>query len=230
MQIEYITAARLRKTAPFEAHAVVAMPATDPVQAERSARLMARRAGVDGLILVVYDEERNGFINTCNLAFKNSRSHYFAYVAQDAFAGRVWLKVAQIQLEKTGKGMLAFNDGKWQGQLASFGMVSRTWAERHYNGDLFFPLYHSHYADAELTLVAKTHDQLCYAPRSVMIEVDWEKEDKLINDADRQLFRRRVSTFFDGRVPDTSDCRIFPGARPGPSSVAEPRIRSTTEI
>lgn len=214
MRIEYTTAAQLRRSDPYQAHTVVAMPATDPLQAERSARLMARRAGVEGLVLVIYDEQRDGFINTCNLAFKNSCSHYFAYVAQDAFAGRVWLKIAQTQLDKTSKGMLAFNDGKWQGMLASFGMVRRNWAEAHYGGELFFPEYHSHYADAELTLLAKAHDQLCYAPRSVMIEVDWEKEDKLVNDIDRQLFRRRAASLFEGRVPAAGDCSIFPKAKP----------------
>ena len=226
MQIQYITAEQLLDAKPLEAQVVVCMPAIDPEQAERSAKLMARRAGAEGLILVVYDEQRQGFIKTANLAFRKSVSTHFVYVAQDAFAGRFWLRVALNVLEKTEKSMLGFNDGKWQGQLASFGLVRRVWAEPHYGGDLFCPEYHSHYGDAELTLLAKSNDQCCYAPRSVLLEVDWEKEDKLANDADKLLFRTRASTLFEGRVASASEARIFPGhnhgkqAAPSPASAA----------
>jgi len=214
MRIEYTTAEQLKHAEAYDDPIVVAMPATDPEQAERSARLMARRSGVNGLVLVVYDEDREGFIKTANLAFKKSRSQYFAYVAQDAFAGRLWLKVGVNMLEKTGKSMLAFNDGKWHGLLASFGMVRREWAVNHYGGQLFCTKYHSHYADAELTLIAKSQDQLCYAPRSVMIEIDWEKEDRPVNDADKVIFRKRALGQFGGRVSGSDYVQIFPKMRP----------------
>lgn len=210
MRVEYVTARDLAVSDVREAPVVIAMPATDFDQAHRSAQLMARRSAAPGLILVVLDERREGYIPTCNLAFRQTRSEFFAYVAQDAFAGRLWLKIALNQMNKTGKDMLAFNDGKWHGLMASFGMARRSWAQRHYDGDFFFPEYQSHYGDAELTLLAKAHDRLCYAPRSVMIEVDWEKDDKLANDADRKLFKRRAAHRFDGRVPAQEDCHIFP--------------------
>lgn len=217
MQIEFTTAQALLQSPPREASVVVCMPATDPRQAERSAKLMARRGGTDGLILIVYDEHRQGFIKTANQTFQHSSGTHFAYVAQDAFAGRLWLRVGINMLEKTQKSMLGFNDGKWQGQLASFGMVRRDWAETHYAGDLFCPEYHSHYGDAELTLLAKAKDQFCYAPRSVLIEVDWEKEDKLANDADKRLFRARAATLFGGRVSSPEESQIFPGSQHTPS-------------
>ena len=210
MRVEYVTAQELLLAPPYSESVVVCMAAIDQRQAERSASLMARRAGIEGLVLVVYDEQRQGFIKTTNLAFQKSTGTYFCYVAQDAFAGRFWLRVGINMLERTGKNMLAFNDGKWQGQLASFGMVRRDWATTHYGGDLFCPEYHSHYADAELTLIAKAHDELCYAPRSVLIEVDWEKEDKLANDIDKKLFRRRADDLFEGRVDTRKESTIFP--------------------
>jgi hypothetical protein len=210
MRIEFTTCSELAQSEPREDAVVIAMPATDMDLARRSAQFMARRSGEGGLVLVVMDEERQGYIRTCNMAFRQSRGDYFAYVAQDAFAGRLWLRVALKQIESTGKDMLAFNDGKWHGLLASFGMVRRKWAENQYGGDLFFPEYHSHYGDAELTLIARARERLCFAPRSVMIEVDWEKDDKLVNDFDRKLFKRRTSTLFDGKVNSGSDCQIFP--------------------
>lgn len=218
MRIEYITVEELESAPYFDAPVVVAMPATDPEQAERSARLMARRAGTEGLILVIYDENRQGFIKTANLAFQKTRSEFFAYVAQDAFAGRFWLRVAIKVMEKTEKSMLAFNDGKWQGMLASFGLVRREWSIRHYNGNLFCEKYHSHYGDAELTLIAKSQDQLSYAPRSVLIEVDWEKEDKYANDGDKIIFRKRAANHFGGRVGPTDPVTLSPKLPNNPSS------------
>jgi hypothetical protein len=212
MKIEYITAQQLSHSPTIDAPAVVCMPATDPKQAERSAKLMARRAGVDGLVLVVYDEERQGFIKTANHAFQHSTGDYFAYVAQDAFAGRFWLRVGINVMERLEKSMLAFNDGKWQGHLASFGLVRRCWAQAQYQGNLFCTEYHSHYGDAELTLIAKAQEQFCYAPRSVLIEVDWEKEDKLANDTDKTLFRQRAAQLFEGRVASPAESQIFPSA------------------
>jgi hypothetical protein len=200
MRIENITAEQLLIEGRREARVVMAMPAIDLQQASRSATMMARRASSEGLILVIHDQSRDGYIATCNAAFRQTRSEFFGYVAQDAFAGRLWLKVALNQIEKQQKSLLAFNDGKWHGMLASFGLVRRSWAERQYSGDLFHPSYHSHYGDAELTLLAKAEDVLCYSPRSVMLEVDWDKDEKLVNGLDRRTFKTRARHGFDGKI------------------------------
>jgi hypothetical protein len=214
MLIQHCSAQELAAGLVVEADVVVAMPATDLPQAELAAGLMGRRAGAPGVILIVHDADRQGYMATCNQAFAQSRGEYFCYVAQDAFAGRLWLKVAQNMMLKTGKNMLAFNDGKWHGLLASFGMVKRAWAQQHYNGALFHPSYHTHFGDAELTLLARAHDQICYAPRSVMIEVDWGKDDKLAHDLDRAVFQQRAKTLFEAAVSSEADCVIFPVHKP----------------
>lgn len=216
MLIQHCTQQELAAGLTVEDEVVVAMPATDLPQAELAAQLMKRRAGADGTILIIHDSNRLGYIATCNQAFTQSRGSYFCYVAQDAFAGRLWLSVALNLMHKTGKNMLAFNDGKWHGLLASFGMVKRSWAQQNYGGALFHHSYHSHFGDAELTLLARAHDQLCYAPRSVMVEVDWGKDDKLAHDGDRNVFRQRAKTLFDASVSSEADCAIFPVPKPPP--------------
>ena len=196
MKIEHITAQALNSPGlHYAADVVVAMPAIDMIQAYRSAELMARRCGglENACLLLVEDTEREGYVAVCNRAFRASQSQYFAYVAQDAFAGRGWLRIALNHMQKTGKSMLAFNDGKWSGSLAGFGLVERQWAQAHYMGDIFFPDYKQHFADAELTHLARNSDQLCYTPRSVLIEVDWDKDRKKSNGLDKKLFESRLN-------------------------------------
>ena len=72
-------------------------------------------------------------------ATKESNYKYVVYTAEDAFPGMNWLKFAHEELETTGKSLLAFNDGKWFGRLAAFGMVRSAWAKTNYaSGNLFF--------------------------------------------------------------------------------------------
>jgi hypothetical protein len=106
-------------------------------------------------------------------------------------------------------GLFAFNDGKWQGMLASFGMVNRHWAEQNYNGDLFKPTYHRHYADVELTLLAMEQGMYRSDARSVLVEIDWEKELKSVDRQDRLLYRQRVATGFEGRVVNSKLLLLF---------------------
>lgn len=184
-----------------EAAVVIAMPYLDRAAATRSAGLMAARAGQpDGVVLAMHDTAGAGFVALANAAFRSTRSRYFGYAAQDAFAGRRWLQHAIAGLEKSGKGLLAFNDGKWMGMLAGFGLACRAWAAGNYGGDLFHPGYGGHYADTELTILAMSERQYCYDPNSVLAEIDWEKDGKAVSAADRALYHRRAAGGFDGRV------------------------------
>jgi hypothetical protein len=107
------------------------------------------------------------------------------YTAEDAFPGMNWLKFAYEALETTGKSLLAFNDGKWFGRLAAFGMVRSAWAKTNYaSGNLFFEGYKSHYADNELTDKANTAQQLCFTPNALLIEVDYQKGRRWTSNAD----------------------------------------------
>lgn len=176
------------------------MPFTDPVQTRRAATLMCRRANARGLLLAVHDDRREGFISIANRLFAASRSPFFGYVAQDAFPGREWLRRALSAFENPSVQLLAFNDGKWFGSLAAYGLARRAWAETNYRGPLFFPEYRRHYADTELSLLAAHAKALGYSANSVLVEADWEKELKPVDAHDRNLFRRRASGRFDGRI------------------------------
>lgn len=188
---------------------LVIMPYIDRAAAERSARQLAMRAGVGGLLLAIQDCDRQGFISTINQVYRRTQSTTVAYVAQDAFAGRHWLKLALEALRKSGKGLHGFNDGKWMGTLAGFGLATRTWADANYGGDLFHPAYQRHYADVELTMLALGDNQYCYDPNAVLMEVDWDKEHAVVDPGDRALYRQRVADQLDGRVQNPKLLALF---------------------
>lgn len=144
-----------------------------------------------------------------NAVFRRSNAPHVAYVAQDAFSGRDWLKAGVETIARNDGGLLAFNDGKWGGALAAFGMVARDWALSNYDGDLFHPSYRRHYADVELTLIAMQQRRLRYSPDALLIEVDWDKDGRSVNIDDRVNFHRRNQTAFDRKVLDPGLRRMF---------------------
>lgn len=173
----------------------VIMPTTDVELAKKSAEIMKARAGYDCEILIVEDKERHGFVRTVNDFFKKTNAHFLVYTAQDAFVGNNWLAEALLEQFKTQAGLTAFNDGKWDGRLASFGMVEVGWAKQNYDGDLFFPEYNSHYCDTELTQIAKEKKSYCYAKDAIMMEIDYDKpvgKSKGTNRKDKKLYRKRI--------------------------------------
>ena len=180
--------------------AIFVMPFTQAAQAHRAAKLMALRSGAGGLILAVHDDARDGFIGIANRMFAQTESPWFGYVAQDAYAGRHWLRHALRAFDEAAAQLIAFNDGKWFGTLAAYGLARRAWAAKNYAGPLFFPAYGRHYADTELSLIAAQQQGLAYVANSVLVEVDWEKDSQPIEEADWKLFQSRASTGFDGKV------------------------------
>ncbi|MEX0679746.1 MAG: glycosyltransferase domain-containing protein, partial [Balneolales bacterium] len=180
----------------------IVMPCIDKEKGLITAQSLYRRAGMPCKIIIVYDSERCGFIKTLNDTCRQLDVRYVVYLAQDAFAGRNWLQQAYNTLEKTGKGLLAFNDGKWQGIIASFGMVRLSWVKSLYGDSVLFQGYKSHCADDELTAIARAADQHVYNPHISLIEVDHEKGMAGGgNISDRQLFFDRYAGGFDGLVP-----------------------------
>jgi hypothetical protein len=203
MQIQYISSNELAQMdRPIVAEgALLAMPFTHTDLAQRAVQLMSSRAAAPGLILAIHDAKQEGFVSLINQVFAKSHSAYFAYVAQDAFAGRGWLKMA-LQALGDSKGLLGFNDGKWAGALAGFGIARRSWASANYNGSFFYPHYQRHYADAELTLLALQAGAYAYDPASLLVEVDWDKDGAAVNEGDRALFLERKKNGFDAMVSD----------------------------
>jgi hypothetical protein len=205
MQIEFVSSRQLTSQRFATEGALVVMPFTQPAEARRAAQMLSRRAEAPGLILGVYDEAHEGgqgagFVALANIAFRVSESPWFAYVAQDALAGRAWLRLGLAALQRDEAVLAAFNDGKWQGQLAAFGLARRAWANTLYDGDFFFPGYARHYADVELTVLALQQQGLVYDPNAVLMEVDWEKDGKAVNAEDRALYQMRAKGGFGQRV------------------------------
>lgn len=201
MRIEVVDGA-LRDGPHWQASVIMAMPALDEGIARRCAELMARRAGdtPDGLVLVLLDHAREGYIRLVNRAFARCRCDYFGYVAEDAFAGRGWLQLALLALRQRQAKLLAFNDGKWLGKMASFGLAEHAWAASLYDGDFFHPAYRQHYADYELSRIAQHQRVFAFEPASVLLEVDWEKDGKRPDQDDKALFRSREASGFGGLI------------------------------
>lgn len=134
----------------------------------------------------------------------------FGYLAQDVFPSRRWHAQAAAALNKADAGLLAFNDGKWAGQIAAFGLVQRQWVRSIYGGShLFFSGYTQHYGDVELSLIARQQKRFAYDANAVMMEVDFSKESRAVNTKDRDCFATRKLTGFDGRVKDSELLGMF---------------------
>ena len=210
MQVRFIGSADLTCGVLAECDGpIMVMPFIDESQAIRAARLAASRAGVDSLLLAVHDVGRQGFIATVNQAFAVTRSPWFGYMAQDAFAGRDWLQLAVNAMRIKNAGLLGFNDGKWQGQLAAFGLAERAWAQTVYDGAFFHAAYRSHFADTELTLIAREQGRYVYDPNSVLVEADWVKEGSSVNASDRDLYKSRAASGFGARVHNPRLLELF---------------------
>jgi hypothetical protein len=194
---------------PADVDNLIVMPFIDQLAADRSANQLATRAGCSGLLLKVEDKDRQGFISVINQIYRTSKSQTFGYVAQDAFSGRNWLHHAVSTLDSTKKGLLAFNDGKWMGAMAAFGLVRKEWADNNYGGDLFHTGYQRHYADVELSILAINEKQYCYNSNSVLIEVDWEKENSSVCPEDKILYRSRIAKQIDGRITNAKLLNLF---------------------
>ena len=80
-------------------------------------------------------------------------------------------------------------------------MVRRSWIKSVYKNSLFFDKYTSHAADNELTTIARATNEYIYNPNSVLIEVDYEKENKIYgNTTDREKFISRCKNGFDRTI------------------------------
>lgn len=179
---------------------ICVLPYIDHALAVRVEEVLRVRAKQPGLLLLVDDDARLGFMMVANLVYSWTRSPYFAYLAQDAFPSEQWLKSAVTTMDQTQAGLLAFNDGRFSGTLAVFGMVRRAWLTTVYPRFLFHPGYVSHFGDTELTTIAYLRNMLFFNPGCLLVEVDYEKHKKGHNEADAKLYRQRAATGFDGLV------------------------------
>ncbi|MFI2810121.1 glycosyltransferase [Microbulbifer sp. JSM ZJ756] len=177
----------------------VVMPCIDLELGKKAAEIMLSRAGIDCSVVIVMDDIRKGFIATLNQAARKIDSRFICYVAQDAFPGRNWLNEAYAALENSGKGVLGFNDGKWKGRIAAFGMVRKRWVRKFYDDEILASSYRSHKADNEITVLAKLDNNYVYCSDSVLLEVDYRKDAGGSNLYDDQIFAERFNSYFGGR-------------------------------
>lgn len=169
----------------------VIMPSIDIGEAIYAARRMVNYAGMPMRIIIVEDFIRQGFVKTLNQVASKVESEFVAYVAQDALAGKNWLRLAYEKLTNENKSVFAFNDGRFAGQLATFGLVRKSFSEQFYGtGNIFYEGYHSHRADDELTLLANLHNQLAFHLGALMIESDFRTQ-RHLNANDVELFDSR---------------------------------------
>ena len=191
---------------------VVLMPWLKHRAAQQAAKTMLARAGAAATILALQDDMGTGPVTLLNQATQLLGPHveFIVYVAEDAFPGRYWLRIALAEMARhPDAGLLAFNDGKWFGQLAGFGLVRRRWLAPLYGGLLFHPGYERHYGDTELTIVALQQRALAYHPHAVLVEVDPGKDARPVHEPDRRCFASRAQGGFDGRVIDTELTKRF---------------------
>ncbi len=180
--------------------AVLVLPFLDRELAGRAADVLERRALHDGVLVLVEDDLRLGFIRVANFVFGRSVSEYFGYLAQDAYPGDGWLRCAIDVLDKSGANLLAFNDGRFYGTLAVFGLARRSWVQSIYHNCLFYPGYTSHFGDTELSVLALSKRTLVFNPNCLLVEADYEKHKKSNNRNDDALYRERARTGFCGLV------------------------------
>lgn len=179
----------------------VIMPTIHREMADKAMKILKSRAGVDGQFLVIEDTDRHGFVKVANAAFKHTKARYVAYVTDDVFPSRGWLKDALALMKSKGAGLVGFNDGKWKGSLATVGLVDREWVKHQYGGDMFYHEYFGHYNDTELTMIALEDNKYAYDPNISLIEVDYDKDTKKVNPADRALFNeRKKSVVLDSKI------------------------------
>jgi hypothetical protein len=200
-QIELKDWQRTASKNPLKSKIAVIIPTTDLNMANRAMERMQEKAGTPADYYIIEDFERNGFISVMNDAVHNLPDYdFYVYAAQDAYAGEWWLKYALDAMIYKDAGLFAFNDGKWNGTLAAFGMVDKVWMKKNYKGDMFSKYYKSNYADIELTLMAIRDGKLAYNPESLLIEVDWNKH--YPNQDDQLLFNKRKRQLFNSDLQE----------------------------
>ena len=180
---------------------VLVLPYIDRDLAVQAEQVLRVRANHPGLLVLVEDDERLGYIRVANFVYSRTASPFFGYLAQDAYPGMYWLEQGMKALKGSQAGLLPFNEGRFFGTVAAFGLVRRAWAATLYRHMLFYPGYRTHYADTELTAIAYTRNQLIFNPHALLVEVDYGKHTKPNNPDDERLYKERLASGFGGLIP-----------------------------
>lgn len=180
---------------------VLVLPYIDHELAVRVEEILRVRADHPAVLVLVDDDERMGFIQVANFIYMRTRSPYFGYLAQDAYPGMYWLSQGMKAMKQSKGGLMAFNEGRFFGTVAAFGLVERAWLSTLYRNMLFYPGYKSQFGDTELSAIAFAQNRFVFNPNALLIEVDYEKHHRVNNKDDDQLYKARLATNFDGLAP-----------------------------
>lgn len=179
----------------------VILPTIHSKLADKTVDILKTRAGMDCDIYKIEDTEKRGYVAICNeFAKEHDQYDYYVTATDDIFPSRNWLKDAYTLLVKSNAKLVGFADGKWKGQLACCALIERKWIRKNYGGNIYYPEYFGHYNDTELTLIAMQDGVYAFDPNIILMEVDYDKENKKVNPKDRALFQKRRSKDFDGLV------------------------------
>tara|TARA_B100001057_G_C22685675_1_gene885607 strand:- start:270 stop:920 length:651 start_codon:yes stop_codon:yes gene_type:complete len=180
---------------------IFVMPYIDEAQKKEACEILLSRASFsDATLIAVNDNSRKGFVSIVNSVFSSTASDLFGYLASDIFPSRNWLNYSVQMFKNQQIGLLAYNDGKWFGALASFGLARRSWIKDFYQDNFFYFGYKSHYADTELSALASATNSLGYNANIIMMEIDYKKDAKQVNINDKKLFAQRMNNFIKSEI------------------------------
>jgi len=182
-----------------EPRVIVVIPYINKELAMKAGRIHQSRAGMAVEVYLIEDTHKEGWVTICNRAYRELDFDYFIYSCDDYFPGRNYAIYAYATLVKSGKAVCAFNDGKWNGKIATVALVKKKDWYPVYQGDLFHTGYKMHFADSELTDAAKHYDLYVYQPDAVLIEADYFKDNNPhINPPDRKRYLTRFTPWKKG--------------------------------
>jgi hypothetical protein len=177
---------------------LVVIPTLDVEKGEKAARIIKMRAGVNCQVLVVEDVDKKGWVTIHNDTVKQwwDKFDYYVYGCDDYYPARNFLKQAYLTITDKGCGLLGFNDGKWNGNNATVGMVAKRCIHEFYGGrNIFYEGYNMYAADPDLTARAKKLNRYYYDKDAIYMEVDYDKDVRTIefdnDNKDHQLFIKR---------------------------------------
>jgi len=166
--------------------------------AYKTAEVMEFRAGIPCKAYVLVDKDLTGWQKTINRAVQEIDADYYVYSCADYYPGKDYLKRAyQMLQDKGGSGLVAFNDGKWDGAIATAGLIDKEYLKTLYGGPLLFPEYINHYGDTELTIFAIADEKYYYCSNALLIEVEYKDARHKVNIKDKILFNSRKKKGFD---------------------------------
>jgi cellulose synthase/poly-beta-1,6-N-acetylglucosamine synthase-like glycosyltransferase len=169
-------------------HVAIPYCVEDKQLAENAKFLHKIKAGIPCVVTGIEDKEKKGWVASHNRFIEHLQFDYYCYSAADYIPGDDYLKIAIEALEKSGKGLCGFNDGKWDGKIATAGVITRDFFLKY---GLFYDGYKSHGADNEITDFAIDNNEYIYEPKAILAELEERKINKNPNVEDQKLYANR---------------------------------------